>query len=198
MDKKLKCGLYVRCSTADQNTAMQLLELQEYAKNRGWVIHKIYEDKKTGTNTNRPMFQEMLRDAKAKRFDIVAIWKLDRFARSLKDLVTNLNELTEVGVALFSLKDQIDLTTSTGRLMLHILGAFGQFEADIIKERVTAGVRAKIAKTGKWGPPRKRPDQEILALRRTGLSVRQIAKRVGISPTGVMRALKAVPGTASK
>lgn len=198
MKEKIICAMYMRVSTQDQSTALQLKELQEYAEARGWKVLKSYEDKATGTNTSRPMFQQMLKDAHAKKFDVLLVWKLDRFARSLKDLVNNLQELTELNVALISLKDQIDLTTSTGRLMLHIIGAFSQFEADIIRERVTAGVRARIAKSGKWGPARLRDDTAILKLRASGLSIRQISKRLGISSTSVARSIKGVPGTPAK
>ena len=176
---------------------MQRSDLIQYAQARNWDFD-IYEDKATGTNTQRHEFQKMLRDAKARKFDTLLIWKFDRFARSLTDLVVNLQLLTELGITFISLKDQVDLSTSTGRLMLHIIGAFSEFEASIIRERVRAGVKAKIAKTGKWGPSRKRDDRAIMDLRSKGLSVRQIAKRMGISATSVMRAIQGVPGTLSK
>src|SRR3990167_2051874 len=104
MTKATKCAMYIRVSTQDQNTSLQLDELQNYVKARGWTICKIYEDKDTGTNTSRTMFEQMMKDARTKKFDILLVWKLDRFARSLKDLVNNLQELTDLGVALISLK----------------------------------------------------------------------------------------------
>lgn len=194
---KLRCGIYLRVSTQEQDTDLQRSELVAYSKARKWNF-VIYEDKATGTNTKRPEFQRMLADARARKIDTLLIWKFDRFARSLKDLITHLHELTELGIAFISLRDQVDLSTSTGRLMLHIIGAFSEFEASIIKERVRAGVRAKIAKSGKWGPARKRDDSTILDLRRKGLSIRQIAKRLGLSSTSVMRAIQGVPGTRPK
>ena len=196
--KLVKVALYVRCSTADQKTDMQLRDLEMYAAEKGWSIYKIYEDKATGTNAKRAMFQEMMRDARAKKFNVLICWKLDRLFRSLKDLILTLQELTELGVTFVSLKDQLDLGSSAGRLMLHIIGAFAEFEASIIQERVRAGVRTKIARTGKWGPARMRDDDAILVLRKAGLSVREIAKRLGVSPTSVMRSLKGVPGTLTK
>lgn len=192
-----RCAIYLRVSTQDQDTGIQRTDLIEFAQTRGWQV-TIYEDKATGTTTQRPEFQKMIKDARSRKFDTLLVWKFDRFARSLKDLVIHLQELTELDVALISLKDQVDLGTSTGRLMLHIIGAFSEFEASIIKERVRAGVKAKIARTGKWGPSRKRDDVAILNLRREGLSVRQIANRMGVSATSVMRAIKGVPGTRSK
>lgn len=198
MAKEKRCAIYLRVSTQDQDTLLQRTELTEYAQTRGWNELAVYEDKATGTNTQRPEFQRMLKDARSRKFDTLLIWKFDRFARSLKDLIVHLQELTDIGVSLISLKDQVDLGTSAGMLMLHIIGAFGEFEASIIRERVRAGVKAKIARTGKWGPSRKRDDQAVADLRAKGLSVRAIAKRLGISSTSVARALKAVPGTLSK
>ena len=196
--KQSKVALYVRCSTADQKTDLQLRELGEYVKQKGWTIYETYEDKATGTNTKRPMFQKMMADARAGHFDTLICWKLDRMARSLRDLILTLQELSELGVTFVSVKDQLDLGSSAGRLMLHIIGAFGEFEASIIRERVRAGVRAKIAKTGRWGPKRTRDDSAVSKLRSEGFSVRQIAKRLGISPSSVARSLKGVPGTLAK
>lgn len=198
MKKNPRCAIYLRVSTQDQDTRLQRNELLDYLETRGWTATAIYEDKATGTNTQRPEFQKMLKEARSRKFDNLLIWKFDRFARSLKDLVTHLQELTELGVTFISLKDQVDLSTSTGILMLHIIGAFSEFEASIIRERVRAGIRAKIAKTGKWGPERSRDDRAILELRKQGMSVRQIAKRLGTSATSVMRAIQGVPGTPSK
>lgn len=198
MEKKLKVVVYLRCSTSEQSTDMQLSELNEYAAARGLTVQKIYQDQRTGTNTNRPAFQQMMKDARSRKFNLLLIWKLDRFARSLRDLLSHLQELTELGITFVSLKDQLDLGSSVGRLMLQIVGAFGEFEASIIRERVRAGVRNKIAKTGKWGPSRKRDDQAIRKLRETGLSVREIARRQGVSSTSVARAIKGVPGTLAK
>lgn len=177
---------------------MQLTELEEEASKRGLIVSKVYEDKATGTNTNRPAFQEMMGDARARKFDLLMVWKLDRFARSLRDLIIHLQELTDLGVTFVSLKDQLDLGSSMGLLMLHILGAFSQFEASIIKERVRSGVRNKIAKTGRWGRRRVRDAQAVQELRQKGLSVREIAKELGISATSVMRSLKGVPFTSRK
>src|SRR4051794_31335910 len=114
MPKKTKAALYVRCSTVEQNTVMQLSELSECLAGRGWGLFKVYEDKATGSNVNRPLFQELMKDARGKRFDVVIVWKLDRFARSLKDLVNHLQELTDLGIGFVSLKDAgVDLTTPT-------------------------------------------------------------------------------------
>ncbi len=162
-----------------------------YVKARDWDLFEIYEDKATGTNKNRPMLKGLMADARTRKFDIIICWKLDRFARSLKDLITMLQELTELGVDFVSLKDQIDLTTAAGRLMLHIIGAFGEFEASLIRERVRAGIQNARAKGRKIGRPKRRDDARIKTLRMQGYSLRAIAASVQTSLGAVQRALRA-------
>ena len=186
-----RVAIYARVSTQDQNLNMQLDELTEYVGYRGWEVVRVYEEKATGTNTKRPEFQAMLADARQRKFDVLLVWKLDRFARSMKDLVTHLQELEELGVSFVSLKDNgIDMSTATGKLFTHILSAFAEFEAGIIRERVRSGVRAKIKKTGTWGRQTKRDDSKVQELRSEGLSIRQIAKKLEISSSSVQRSLK--------
>lgn len=187
-------ALYVRCSTADQSTALQIEELQSHAIERGWKIHEVYDDHgKTGRNTDRPQFQRLMEDARKHRFDIVLVWKLDRFARSLRDLVNTLQILTDLGIGFVSLKDSgVDLTTPTGRLLTHLLSAFSEFEVSLTRMRVRAGLEAARRKGKRLGRPKKRDDAKILALREQGYSIRQIAKAIGVSPTVVQGSLKGV------
>ena len=103
----------------------------------------------------------MMKAARQRKFDVLVCWKLDRLFRSLKHLVNTLQEFEDLGIKFISLKDNIDLSTSSGRLMTHLIAAFAEFEASLIRERVTAGVRAKIQKTGKWGRISSRPDKQI-------------------------------------
>jgi DNA invertase Pin-like site-specific DNA recombinase len=190
MKTKRVC-VYLRVSTADQNTSIQKQDLEDYVAARGWKITHLYEDKLSGTNTNRPSYQQMMIAARQRQFDILIVWKLDRIFRSLKDCLNGLQEISGLGIDFISLRDNgIDLTTPSGKLLLHLLAAFAEFEASLIKSRVTAGVRAKIAKTGRWGPTKKRNDGLIRALREKGHTVRDIAKRTGVSPASVIRALK--------
>ncbi len=184
-----KVAVYVRVSTSDQNTEIQKNEITTYLKVRGLNQFEIFEDKKTGTNTDRPKFKEMIRSTRDGKFEIVIVWKLDRFARSLKDLINHLNEFSELGVQFISLKDQIDMTTSAGKLMLHIIGAFGQFEADLIKERVRSGIANARSKGTKFGRPRTTDASKVIALRNQGLSMGAIAKQLGISKTSVHKTL---------
>ncbi len=194
-----RCAIYLRVSTLDQNTSIQSSDLFAYIESRGWSLSKVYEDKITGTHTNRKMFKELQEDARKRRFDVILVWKLDRMFRSIKDCLNGLHEFNDLGVEFVSLKDSgIDMTTPSGKLLLHILAAFSEFEASIIRERVRAGVKAKIAKTGTWGPKRKRNDLEISILRAKGCTIREIARRQKVSATSVMRSIKGVPGTPFK
>lgn len=138
---KLKVAIYVRVSTQEQSLDLQKSELLRFAKARGWRVHKIYEDKATGTNDKRPQLQALMNAARAREVDIVLVWKLDRFARSLKNLVTAMMDFQSLNVDFVSFRDNLDLSTPSGRLMVHMLGAFAEFEASLIKERVVAGLR---------------------------------------------------------
>lgn len=186
-----RVAVYVRVSTQDQSCELQRNELDAYIAARGWTPYKVFEDHGvTGTNAKRPMLQALLRDARERRFDIVLVWKLDRFARSLKDLILMLQELSELGVTFVSLKDQLDLTTSAGRLMFHMLGAFAEFEASLIRERVRAGLRNAKAKGKRLGRPIRVDPQEARRLRQQGHSLREIALALGTTKGAVSKTLK--------
>ena len=187
---KKKVALYARVSTNDQSTQLQLNEITQYALSRGWEIFQVYEDKATGTHSNRRQLRSLLKDAKVRKFDVVLCWKLDRLFRSLKDLVTTLQEFSDLGIKFVSLKDNIDMTTASGRLLTHVIAAMAEFEASLIKERVTAGVRAKIKKTGHWGRTKKRDDLKILRLKAEGYSNREVARQLNVSEATIRRALK--------
>ena len=188
-----RVGIYIRVSTTDQDTTMQRRDLVDYAKARGWSIQHIYEDKATGTNTNRRDLKELQSQAQQRKFDILLVWKLDRIFRSIKDCINGLHEFAELGVEFVSLKDSgIDMTTPSGKLMLHMLAAFAEFEASLIKMRVKAGLELARKRGKKLGRPKKRDDQKIRSLRNQGYSLREIAKLAGVSTTAVQRGLKEV------
>lgn len=197
MHKVVRVAIYVRVSTGIQDNEMQRRELQDYAAARGWTVVEVYEDKMTGRSSERPSWKRIMVDAKQRKFDVLFCWKLDRAFRSLKGMVMTLAELTEVGVQFVSLRDHIDLTTASGRLMTHIVAAFAEFEADIIRERVRAGIQHAKAKGTRLGRPQKRPNQARLAsLKASGASLREIGRQLGLSKSGVQRALAAgVPKT---
>jgi DNA invertase Pin-like site-specific DNA recombinase len=147
----------------------------------------VYEDKATGTNTSRPQYRKLMVDARARKLDLILVWKLDRMARSLKDLILTLQELSDLGVTFVSLRDNLDLSTSARRLMLHIVGAFAQFEADVIKERVLAGLAAAKANGTKLGRPARIDSARVLELRRQGYSLSRIAREIGATKSAVSK-----------
>jgi putative DNA-invertase from lambdoid prophage Rac len=196
--KEKRVGAYLRVSTSDQTTEIQKSEISEFLLARGWKDVRFYQDTATGTNGNRPEFKRLLHDCRQRKLDLVICWKLDRFFRSLKDLVTTLQELTDLGVEFVSLRDSIDLSTSSGRLMTHLLGAFGEFEASLIRERVRAGLRNARAKGKRLGRPLKADITHILRLRGGGLTIREIATTLSISKSAVHGALIRVRKTPNK
>ena len=125
----MRVALYARVSTLNgQNPEMQLSELREYAARRGWTITEEYVDQGvSGSKESRPALNRLMADARRRRFEIIACWKIDRFGRSLKQLVNDLSDLESHGVAFVSLRDNLDLSTPTGRLMFQIVGAMAEF-----------------------------------------------------------------------
>ncbi len=188
--KTKRVAIYARVSTGEQNVDMQTRELKTYAELRGWQVVEVFEDKGfSGSTTQRPGLKAILGAAKQRQFDIVLVWKLDRFGRSLKDLIVTIQGLVEIGVEFCSLKDSLDLTTAHGRLMLGMLGAFAEFERDTIISRVNAGLAAARARGQRLGRPQLRDDAAIRTLANKGKSQRSIAKELGISKGSVQNAL---------
>ena len=150
--KTKKVALYTRVSTGEQKTDLQLMDLKEYVRKRGYTIYNTYEDVVSGAAKERKALDQLMDDAKKRKFDIVLVWKFDRFARSLKMLVDGLALFQELGIDFISYKENIDTTTSMGKLIFNINSAYAEFEREIIRDRVKAGVKAKREKTnGVWG-----------------------------------------------
>jgi DNA invertase Pin-like site-specific DNA recombinase len=180
---KTRVALYARVSTSNgqQDPEMQLRELREYAKHRELAIIGEYVDKMTGSKDSRPALNRLMADASRRKFDAVLVWKLDRFGRSLRHLVNALAELEALGLSFISLRDNLDLSTPSGRLMFQIIGAMAEFERSLIQERVKAGLRNAKAKGRRLGRPRVIVDEaEVLAMRESGASWRTIAKKLGV------------------
>ena len=154
--KTERVALYARVSTlAGQSPEMQLVELREYAGRRGWsVVGEYIDDGVSGTKESRPALNRLMADAKQRRFDVIAVWKIDRFGRSLRHLVNSLAELESLGVSFVSLRDSLDLSSPAGRLMAQLLGAIAEFERSLITERVRAGIRNARNKGRTLGRPR--------------------------------------------
>jgi len=178
----LKVAIYARVSTLDkQDPEMQLRELRAFAIARGWTIAEEHIDRMTGRTSARPQYQAVIRAARARKIDILLVWKLDRFGRSVRDLINTLHELGALGVDFVSLRDQLDMTTPAGKLMVHILASFAEFERDIISERVRAGLANAKAKGKRLGRKPVAPidRKKIIAahIQEPALSVRAIARQ---------------------
>ncbi len=182
-------AIYTRVSTEDQKTDLQLLDLNEYVAKRGYDIFRRYEDITSGATTSRTQLDQLFQDARHRKFDIVLVWKFDRFASSLKMLVDSLALFQELGIDFISYKENIDTTTSMGRLIFHINSAYAEFEREIIKDRVIAGIKAKREKTGTWG--RKvlafEVQQKIKDMIAAKQSIRAVAKILDISTRTVRK-----------
>jgi DNA invertase Pin-like site-specific DNA recombinase len=186
-----KVGLYARVSTHDQQTLpMQLAAMREYAKRRGWKV--ALEEKEVGSGAKtRPKREELLRAARRREVDAIVVWRLDRWGRSLLDLIATLQELHAVGVGFVSLTEALDMTTPGGRALAGMLAVFAEFERDILRDRVKAG----IAQARQEGRPHGRPptmqqhSSTIATLFASGVSKRQIAARLSISRASVRRML---------
>ena len=188
-----RVALYARVSTVNgsQDPEMQLAELREYAGRRGLTIFEEYVDHGvSGSKESRPALNRMMIDARRRKFDAVLVWKIDRLGRSLKHLVVTLAELNAVGVAFISLRDNLDLSTPSGRLMFQIIGAMAEFERALIQERVKAGLRNAKAKGKRIGRPRQQVNAaKILELRNQGLSWRNVSRILKLGLGTVYRAV---------
>ena len=189
-------ALYARVSTSNghQDPEMQLRELREFCDRRGWKVAKEYVDHVSGAKDSRPALNQLMTDAGQRKLDAVLVWKLDRFARSLKHLINTLAQFEALGVAFVSLRDNLDLSTPSGRLMFQIIGAFAEFERALIQERVKAGLRNARAKGKRLGRPRTVVNvSRIVFLRGQGRSWAQIKSETGISKGTAQRAVAGLP-----
>src|ERR1039458_1552591 len=191
----VNAALYARVSTKDkgQDPEMQLTELREFAAKRGWqLVGEFVDVGVSGSKDSRPQLDNMMRLAKTRKLDVIAVWKLDRFGRSLRHLVDTLAELKAVGVAFVSLRDNLDLTTPAGRMMFHVIGAMAEFERELIRERVRAGLAHARSKGRIGGRPkiRRERDKDAKAIRKmrdAGQSYGEIADELGRSKADVYR-----------
>ena len=190
----MRTALYARVSTSDkgQDPEMQLRELREYCERRGWTISGEYVDiGVSGAKDSRPELNRLMADAKRRKIDAVLVWKLDRFGRSLKHLFHALGELEALGVAFVSLRDAFDLTTPAGRLMFNLVASVAEFERDLIRERVKAGIANRRAKGLRVGrKPIILDAGRLAALRSEGLTIREIATELDCSPALVHKTLQ--------
>jgi len=188
---------YSRVSTTrDQNPEVQRAELKRYCESRGWlIVEEILDHGFSGTRADRPGLKRLLQLVRAREVDAVVIVKLDRLFRSLKHLVLTATEFSETGVELVSLKDQLDFTTSAGKLLFHLLACFSEFEAAIIRERTILGLEYAKSKGKVLGRPMHWDYAKILELRSSGLSYSAIQKNLGCSKGAICRAIQSAPET---
>ncbi len=192
MATAIRAAIYARVSTLDQEPENQLAELERYVAARGWAARTYVDKGVSGAVEKRPALDELLRDARRRKFDVAVCWRLDRLGRSLKHLVWLLDEFQSLGVGFVSLAEGIDCTTPAGKLQLHILAAIAEFERGRLSERVRAGLARLRGEGRRLGRPRCQLAAAQLASVR-GLSVRQAALRLRVSPSTVRRRLRQKP-----
>ena len=183
---KRRAAIYARVSTLDQQPENQLIQLRRYVEAREWTPVEYVDKGVSGAKDRRPALDRLLKDGKQRRFDVLVCWRLDRLGRNLRHLILFLDDLQALGVAFVSLSEGIDATTPAGRLQLHVLGAIAEFERARIAERVRAGL-ARARKQGRrLGRPQRPVPESVLAPVR-GLSVREAARQLGVSPATAHR-----------
>jgi DNA invertase Pin-like site-specific DNA recombinase len=191
--KGLRAGIYARVSTTEQTPENQLGALRAFATARGWQAVEFVDHGVSGAKERRPALDALLAAVRARKVDVVACVKLDRLARSTRHMVTLAGELEALGVDLVVLDQAIDTTTPSGRLLFHMLAAVAEFERDLIRERVIAGVRRAQAQGRRLGRPRIHhvDPARARALLTQGLSLRAVARALGAHHSAVSRALAA-------
>jgi DNA invertase Pin-like site-specific DNA recombinase len=189
----MRVAIYARVSTANngQDPTMQTRELREYAERRGWTVAGEYVDTGiSGTKDRRPELDRLMQDAYRRRFDVVAVWKFDRFARSVSHLLRALDTFRALGIEFVSLSESLDTATPAGRMVFTVLGAVAELERSLIVERVRAGLRNARAKGKQIGRPKSGVDAaQIAGLRAANVSWREIGRKLGISARTARRAL---------
>jgi DNA invertase Pin-like site-specific DNA recombinase len=187
----MKVALYARVSTRDkQDPETQLRELRRYCRSRKFNVVLVEVDRASGSTDNRVGLNRILESVRSRAVDGVVVLKLDRLFRSLKHLITMLEEFESLGVKFIAVRDQVDMTTPSGRLFVQVIGALGEFERELIKERVILGLENARAKGKVLGRPKVINDQKIRELRKNGLSYQGIQKKLKISKGAVWRALQ--------
>jgi DNA invertase Pin-like site-specific DNA recombinase len=189
--KMFRAGLYARVSTDDQQTIpLQIRALREYAARRGWTIALQVKEVGSGAS-QRQQREKLLESARRREIDVVLVWRLDRWGRSVPDLLTTLQELNHLGVGFVSLTEALDLTTPAGRAMAGLLAVFAEFEREILRERVRAGLAHARQNGKKLGRPITAGIHagQVRKLHRAGVSKAEIARRLRIGRTSVRRIL---------
>ena len=196
----MRAAIYAHVSTTDQTNVIQVRELKEYVERREWKLAGVYQDQMSGAKASRPGLDQLMADARRRKLDVVVVWKLDRFGRSLVHCVSGIQELASLGVRFIATSQGLDTDESNpaSKLLLHILAAVAQFERELIRERVSAGMKAAKAHGTKTGNAIGRPRRifnrdEVVRLRATGLAIEKIADKMNIGVGTVVRVLQSRP-----
>ena len=197
--KQKRVALYVRVSTDRQTTENQKRDLLEWAGRAGHEVVEVYRDHGISGSKGRdkrPGFDRMMKAATQRRFDMIAAWSLDRLGRSTRDLANFSGDIQDLGVDLYLHKQAIDTSTAAGRLFFGILASIAEFEREMIVDRVKAGLeraRAEGKRPGMpkgWRKEKVKGEDDILSLRQSGRSIREIAEALSVSPQTVQKALR--------
>ena len=184
-----RVGLYARVSANGQHPEMQVAELREYAQRRGWVVSEYVDKGISGARERRPELDRLWADCRKRKIDAVVVYRYDRFARSLRQLVNALEEFRALGIDFVSVHEGVDTSTPNGRLVFGIFASIAEFERELIRERVRSGIAAAKAKGKRLGRPRVVVDAtRIAALRAQNRSWASIANEMGIGEGTVRRA----------
>lgn len=192
-ENHLRAACYIRVSRADQRPALQSDETTELVSRRGWdLVDTFVDEGMSGAASRRPGLDRMIAAARRREFDVLVVWRSDRLFRSLHHMVNVLAELAALGVEFASVTEPFDTTTPQGRLLMHMVSAFAEFERGVLIERTRAGLAAARRRGIRIGrPPANVNLQEVIRLRTAGKSVREVARALGVGSTTIHRALKA-------
>lgn len=193
----LRAALYLRVSTKNhgQNTQTQELALRDYAANRRFRVAAVYEDEGiSGSQDSRPALDELMKDARKRKFDVVVVARFDRFARSVSHLLRALEEFNHLRIDFVSLSESVDTASPMGKMIFTVLGAVAELERNLIKERIHMGL-SRARKQGKrLGRPARIFDREKAREMLKTMSVREVSRRLGVS-RGVIERVQKPPGS---
>ena len=194
-----RCGIYCRVSTStkDQTTENQLRELHSYCDRMGYEVVKVYEDEVSGAKSRekRPAYNALCKDAFRKNFELIIGWDVSRFGRSMKEFVSFLADMDDRCIGVIAVKNGLDTSSSTGRLMMKMIGCLEEWNREMLVERTNAGLARTVANGTKLGRKKITNDTmtaKIIELRKDKKSIRAIASEVGVSTATVQRELKKV------
>jgi DNA invertase Pin-like site-specific DNA recombinase len=178
----MRTAIYARVSTKDQSCELQLRDLRAYCLARGFTLTQEYVDTGfSGAKDSRPALNELVAAARKRKFDAIVVWRFDRFARSTKHLLLALEEFSSLGIQFISYQENIDTSSPLGQALFTIVSAVAQLERDLIRERVSAGIRFARESGKRLGRPHASVSRErILELKASGASIRTISRELGV------------------